>query len=31
MEKIKNKIKIRTEETFSSWVILKPQRTGSFS
>jgi hypothetical protein len=29
MEKIK--IKIRTEETFSSWIILKPQRTGSFS
>ncbi len=24
------KIKIRTKETFSSWVTLKPQRTGSF-
>jgi hypothetical protein len=30
VEKIKIKIKIRTKETFSSWVTLKPQRTGSF-
>jgi hypothetical protein len=30
VEKIKTKIKIRTKETFLSWVTLKPQRTGSF-